>query len=1344
MALMDAIDSEIKLPERDIDKPFLMSVEDVFSITGRGTVATGRVEKGKVKGDIKMPPKKVKTQIKLQIPAGAANPAPPVGPALGQQGPVSFMQVFNAATEAIKQGGTRRGANMGMLRIDHPDVMKFIVCKDVGTQLTNFNISVALTKEFMEAVEDDEDYNLYNPRTKEVVGRLHARKVFDKIVTQAWKNGEPGIVFIDRMNEYNPTPDIGTIESTNPCGEQPLLPYEACNLGSINLSHFVKNGKIEWKRLETIVKSAVHFLDNVIDMNNYPITKIGETTRANRKIGLGVMGWADMLFQLKMPYNSPEAILLAEKLMNFIETKSHQASEEIALHRGAFPNFKESIYKDGNPIRNATTTTIAPTGTIGIIANASGGVEPIFALVYKRANCLDKTEMFIVNPYFEKALKDANIYSDKLMEKVAKEGSIKHIKEIPEKIRRVFVTAHDISPEDHIRMQAAFQKYTDNAVSKTVNFAHDATKEDVSKAYMLSYKLGCKGVTVYRDGSREDQVLVSANSTPDKKEQTGVLALPVKRERLRPKKITGSTLLMHTGCGKMYVTINEDNEGVFEVFTQLGKSGGCQATQSEAIARLISLALRSGVDTARIVAQLRGIRCPSPTLTENGAILSCPDAIAKALESYISEKDEPNLFDTSDTVTPTVAKNSEEKVKTYKPSPSGNSEGACRQCPECGEMLEFAEGCVESKALKSLEALAKSMTTQAVVLRDGQRMHIDSSEVVPGDILYFISGDKVAADIKLISSRELQINESALTGESLPVEKNINTLPSSTVLADRKNMLYASTLVTYGSGKGIVVAIGDNTEVGKISQLISSTDALDTPLTQKMSKFSTFLVYLIMSMAAVTFIFGISHGQPWKLMFTAAIGLAVAAIPEGLPAAMTITLAIGVSRMSKKKAIIRKLPAVETLGSTTVICSDKTGTLTENQMTVVEMFTDGKIFTVSGTGYVFSGQIKVKETDTIIGLEYSKSFKLCLQAGYLCNDSKIISIDGRNDVQGDPTEGALIVLGAKANLNNELLEEFPRLDTIPFESQYQYMATLHKNTNTNIAFVKGALEKITAMCLYMLDEKGNKIEFNKEQILKVANDMATRGLRVLCFAYKDIDSNSSQIKHEDIATGLTFVGLQAMIDPARPEVIEAVKKCHSAGIKIKMITGDHALTASAIAKSIGIVQGEKPNYTAMTGKELEQYDDKQLKDIATNYSVFARVTPEQKLRLVRALQSQNNIVAMTGDGVNDAPALKQANIGIAMGITGTEVAKESADMVLTDDNFASIVAAVEEGRCVFDNIRKFIIWTLPTNMAQGIAMMMAIFLNRELLPILPAQILWINMSTALFLGMMLSFEPKEE
>ena len=609
-------------------------------------------------------------------------------------GPVSFMQVFNAATEAIKQGGTRRGANMGMLRIDHPDVMQFITCKDITTNLTNFNISVALTNEFMDAVEGDKDYNLYNPRTKEVAGKLHAREVFDKIVTQAWKNGEPGIVFIDRMNEKNPTPEIGLIESTNPCGEQPLLPYEACNLGSINLSHFVKDGKIEWDRLEQTIKSAVHFLDNVIDMNNYPIPKIGEITRSNRKIGLGVMGWADMLFQLNTPYNSSEAVILAEKVMSFIEEKSHKASEEIASKRGAFPNFKNSIYKDGNPIRNATTTTIAPTGTIGLIANASGGVEPMFALVYKRANCLDKAEMFIINPYFEKAIKDAGIYSEELMTKIAQEGTIQHIEEIPEKIRKVFVTAHDILPEDHIRMQAAFQKYVDNAVSKTVNFTHEATKEDVKKAYILSYKLGCKGVTVYRDGSRQDQVLISANTNKDKKE-TPVSETPVKKARLRPKKVLGSTLLMHTGCGKMYVTINEDSEGVFEVFTQLGKSGGCTATQSEAIARLISLALRSRVETSKIIEQLKGIRCPSPTLTEGGAILSCPDAIAKALESYISEKEMPNLFNEKQTSTSSVTKS---EKKQYKSKASGNSEGTCPQCPECGEMLEFAEGCVVCKS----------------------------------------------------------------------------------------------------------------------------------------------------------------------------------------------------------------------------------------------------------------------------------------------------------------------------------------------------------------------------------------------------------------------------------------------------------------------------------------------------------------------------------------------------------------------------------------------------------------------------------------------------------------------
>lgn len=648
----------------------------------------------------------------------------------------------------------------------------------------------------------------------------------------------------------------------------------------------------------------------------------------------------------------------------------------------------------------------------------------------------------------------------------------------------------------------------------------------------------------------------------------------------------------------------------------------------------------------------------------------------------------------------------------------------------------------ESKAIKSLEALAKSMTTQAVVMRDGVRMHIDSSEVVPGDILFFVSGDKVAADVRLISSRELQINESALTGESLPVEKNIKTLDESTVLADRKNMMYASTLVTYGSGKGIVVATGDNTEVGKISQLISTADVLDTPLTEKMGKFSKFLLWLILSMAAVTFGVGLFLGQEAKLMFLAAIGLAVAAIPEGLPAAMTITLAIGVSRMAKRKAIIRHLPAVETLGSTTVICSDKTGTLTENQMTVTEIVAGNKKFSVFGTGYSTDGQIKYN--DAVVDIEYSKAFRICLKAGYLCNDAKIINIDGRNDVQGDPTEGALIVSAVKSNIDSNVNAKFQRIDSIPFESEYQYMATLHKTESGNIIFVKGAVEKIVSMCSLMIDENGETVAFDKKNIMATAEDMASRGLRVLAFAYIQKEENMMQIHHKDISEGLIFAGLQAMIDPARPEVIEAVKKCHSAGIKIKMITGDHALTASAIAKAIGIVYGEHANYKAITGSELEKIDDEQLKDTAEQYSVFARVTPEQKLRLVRALQARNNICAMTGDGVNDAPALKQSNIGVSMGITGTEVAKESADMVLTDDNFASIVSAVEEGRCVFDNIKKFVLWTLPTNLAQGFAMMTAIFLNRPELPILPAQILWINMSTALFLGMMLSFEPKEE
>jgi len=609
-------------------------------------------------------------------------------------GPVSFMGVFNAATEAIKQGGTRRGANMGMLRIDHPDIIDFITSKDKNDSLNNFNISVAVTDEFMNAVDEGADYALYNPRTKQEVGRLNAREVFDKIVDQAWKNGEPGIVFIDRINAANPTIALGEIESTNPCGEQPLLPYESCNLGSINLAHLVINGQVDWDRLAKITKTAIHFLDNVIDMNRFPLEKIEQMTKSNRKVGLGVMGWADMLVQMHIPYNAHEAQRTGEKVMSFIHDKAIEASEELALKRGAFPNFKSSVYADGKPRRNATLTTIAPTGTIGIIAASSGGIEPLFGLVYKRANVLDNNEMFEVNPYFEKIARDMGFYSPQLMEKIAEKGSVKECKEVPEKIRRTFVTAHDIAPEDHVRMQAVFQKYTDNAVSKTVNFPHDATKEDVAKVYELAYKLGCKGVTVYRDGSRDEQVLSVGSS----KKATAKPEIKERRPRQRPRITQGATLLMHTGCGKMYVTVNEDEQGACEVFTQLGKSGGCTSSQAEAVSRLISLALRSGINQDEILYQLKGIRCPSPTLAEGGAVLSCADAIAKALDTYRKYKMSPDLFSlgvipmTAATVPP------QETLKATGPvlksASNKNLVGSCPQCPDCGEMLEFGEGCV--------------------------------------------------------------------------------------------------------------------------------------------------------------------------------------------------------------------------------------------------------------------------------------------------------------------------------------------------------------------------------------------------------------------------------------------------------------------------------------------------------------------------------------------------------------------------------------------------------------------------------------------------------------------------
>ena len=577
-------------------------------------------------------------------------------------GPISFMRVFDIATETVKQGGTRRGANMGLLRVDHPDILEFIRCKSDQRQLNNFNISVGLTETFMEALERDESYPLINPRDRIKAGTLRARDVFDLIVKHAWENGEPGIIFLDRLNRDNPTPHIGAIESTNPCGEQPLLPYESCNLGSINLGLMVNGGQIDWQRLKEVVHLAVHFLDNVIELNRYPLPQIARMTYANRKIGLGVMGWADMLIALRIPYNSEQAIALGEQVMAFINSEGHDASMGLAKVRGAFPNFEGSLFaqREMPAIRNATVTTIAPTGTISIIANTSSGIEPIFAVSYLR-KVLDDNVLVEVHPLFEKTAREMGFYSADLMERIAEHGSIREISEIPAGLRNVFVTAHDITPEDHIRMQAAFQKNTDNAVSKTVNFSNKATIEDVRKVYELAYKLGCKGVTIYRDGSRDRQVLSTAKAAqePERGDKKAV--------RERPETLKGWTYRMQTGCGPLYVTINEDEEGLFELFTTMGKAGGCAASQSEAIGRMVSLAWRSGVQPIEVIKQLLDISCHSHSGFGENKILSCADAVAKAIQNHLASAGH-------------VQKR--EKRALFK--------GAC---PECGGKIEHEGGC---------------------------------------------------------------------------------------------------------------------------------------------------------------------------------------------------------------------------------------------------------------------------------------------------------------------------------------------------------------------------------------------------------------------------------------------------------------------------------------------------------------------------------------------------------------------------------------------------------------------------------------------------------------------------
>ncbi len=597
-------------------------------------------------------------------------------------GPISFMKVFNMATEAVKQGGTRRGANMGILRIDHPDIMEFIDCKAKNNEINNFNISVGLTEKFMKAVEDDTDYDLVDPHTNKTVSELHARTVFDHIVEAAWRNGEPGIVFLDRLNKDNVVPSQGEIESTNPCGEQPLLPYESCNLGSINLTKMLttEDDKVvfDWNKLNTTVKNAVHFLDNVIDANKYPLEKIDFVTKQTRKIGLGVMGWADTLLMMGIPYNSNEAIALGEKLMKYITSCGRLESQELAKVRGAFPLFKESTLPKDKPQRNATITTIAPTGTLSIIANCSSGVEPVFAYVYIR-NIMDSTEMVEVSPILKTELEKRGLYSEERMKQIAKEGTIAHMDWMPEDLRRVFVSAHDISPEYHIRMQAAFQKGTDNAVSKTVNFSNSAECKDVAEVYSLAFKLGCKGVTIYRDGSRNEQVLNIGKVNKDGHSEENSANHDKIIPRERPDTVTGITEKIKIGCGNLYVTVNYDDKGICEIFTNTGKAGGCPS-QSEATARLASIALRSGISVKSIIEQLKGIRCPSTIRQQGLKCTSCPDAIAKTIERVYNNQ---------------VKLGKWQALEDQKPPKNTDSApGRMHFCPECGAKLEHEGGCV--------------------------------------------------------------------------------------------------------------------------------------------------------------------------------------------------------------------------------------------------------------------------------------------------------------------------------------------------------------------------------------------------------------------------------------------------------------------------------------------------------------------------------------------------------------------------------------------------------------------------------------------------------------------------
>lgn len=617
-------------------------------------------------------------------------------------GPVSFMRIFNLATEIVKQGGTRRGANMGILSVDHPDILQFIKLKENMDEMRNFNVSVAVTEKFMKALADKTTYDIIDPHSNEVVRKQDAQEIWNLLVHHAWLTGDPGVLFIDRANATNPARHVETLEATNPCGEQWLAAYDSCNLGSVNLRKFVKTTKagkvsVDWVRLKKVVWQSTHFLDNVIDMNRYPISQITEKTLSNRRIGLGVMGFADMLIELGIPYNSKSGLDMGRKIMQFVQEETYAASSELGSVRGNFPNYPGSEFeKKGIPMRNVARTTIAPTGTISMIADCSSGLEPLFAVVFTKT-VMDGTPLVYAHPSFEVIAKREGWYSKELMEKIAYEGSLQKVDGIPEQWKKVFVTASDCNPEDHIRMQATFQEFVDNAISKTVNFPHEATEEEVRNVYELAYELGCKGVTIFRDGSRDEQVLTTGKTVLNGQEKKQEIVPPAGAElipRSRPEILKGTTYKVNTPYGSLYITINDDEQNrPFEVFATIGKNGGFFAAQSESICRLVSLALRTGVSPEEVVDQIKGIRGPDISWHDGGQILSLPDAIAKILEKHITRDQQQLNLHLNDPVVKVSNGNGNGNGNGYKKSQSIANAGFAPACPECGTMLEIAEGC---------------------------------------------------------------------------------------------------------------------------------------------------------------------------------------------------------------------------------------------------------------------------------------------------------------------------------------------------------------------------------------------------------------------------------------------------------------------------------------------------------------------------------------------------------------------------------------------------------------------------------------------------------------------------